>query len=403
MAKQVKLDTRTARLKLPVRKKSYTNRIAVGIRLAYRRTAGPAGTWSVLGGGGAWLKRIGAADDREDADGVHILDYWQAVESARNLARAKDGSDTGKLIAVEAALSAYADDLKARGSSPYNAHQVRVHLPKALSTKTVALLNARELRRWRDSLLAKGLAPASVNRLGRMLKAALNQAADHDGRIHNREAWRTGLKGLPDAEVSRNVILNDDQVRSVVTAAPAEGPEFALLVELLALTGARTSQVARLEVGDVQADRSDARLMMPSSRKGRHKVITRRPVPVPAELALRLKQAAKGRSAHAPLMLRPNGERWGSDSIRQPFQRTVERVGLNSRTVTPYALRHSSIVRQLIAGTPTRVTASLHDTSVLMLEKTYSRHISDHTDALARRAMLTVGQPAVTNIVPLKG
>jgi len=319
------------------------------------------------------------------------------------LARAKDGSDTGKLITVEAALSAYADDLKARGSNPYNAHQVRVHLPKALSAKTVALLNARELRRWRDSLLAKGLAKASVNRLGRMLKAALNQAADHDGRIHNREAWRTGLKGIPDAEASRNVILNDDQVRSVVAAAAAEGREFALLVELLALTGARISQLARLEVGDVQADRSDARLMMPSSRKGRHKVINRRPVPVPAELALRLKQTGKGRPAYASLLLRPNGERWGSDNIRQPFQRTVERVGLDPRTVTPYALRHSSIVRQLIAGTPTRVVASLHDTSVLMLEKTYSKHITDHTDALARRAMLTIEPPTATNIIPLKG
>jgi integrase len=403
MAKPNKLDSRSARAKLAIRKKPYFIRIAPGIHLAYRRNEG-FGSWSVRGGSGAWLKKIGGADDREDADGVHILDYWQAVESARNIARAKDGGDTGKLITVEAALSAYADDLKARGSSPYNAQQVRVHLPKALSTKTVALLNARELRRWRDSLLAKGLAPASVNRLGRMLKAALNQAADHDGRIHNREAWRTGLKGLPDAEVSRNVILTDDQVRSVVTAAAAaEGPEFALLVELLALTGARTSQVARLEVGDVQADRSDARLMMPSSRKGRHKIIVRRPVPIPAELALRLKQGGKGRPAHAPLVLRPDGKRWGSDSIRQPFQRTIERVGLDPRTVTPYALRHSSIVRQLIAGTPTRVTASLHDTSVLMLEKTYSRHITDHTDALARRAMLVVEQPAAAKILPLKG
>src|SRR5215471_4180302 len=130
MAKQSKLDSRTARLRLEIRKKPYTN-------------------------------RIGVADDHEDADGVPVLDYWQAVESARNIARAKDGGDTGKLISVETALSAYADDLKARGSSPYNAHQVRVHLPKALSTKTVSLLGARELRRWRDSLLAKGLAPAS--------------------------------------------------------------------------------------------------------------------------------------------------------------------------------------------------------------------------------------------------
>ena len=30
---------------------------------------------------------------------------------------------------------------------------------------------------------------------------------------------------------------------------------------------------------------------------------------------------------------------------------------------TAYCLRHSSIVRSLIAGTPTRVVAALHDTS----------------------------------------
>src|SRR5215831_13925643 len=163
MAKPIKLDSPTARLKLAIRKKPYFIRIAPGIHLAYRRNEG-FGSWSVRGGSGAWLKRLGGADDREAADGVHILDYWQAVESARNIARAKDGGDTDKLLTVETALAAYADDLKARGSNPYNAHHVHLHLPKALLSKTVALLNARDLRRWRDSLLAKGLAAATVNR-----------------------------------------------------------------------------------------------------------------------------------------------------------------------------------------------------------------------------------------------
>src|SRR5262249_20665010 len=130
MAKPIKLDSPTARLKLAIRKKPYFIRIAPGIHLAYRRNEG-FGSLSVRGGSRACLSRLGGADARKAADGVHILDYWQAVESARNIARAKDGGDTGKLITVEAALSAYADDLKARGSSPYNAHQVRVHLPKA--------------------------------------------------------------------------------------------------------------------------------------------------------------------------------------------------------------------------------------------------------------------------------
>jgi hypothetical protein len=303
MARQTKLDSKTARLKLTVRKKPYTNRAAPGIRLCYRRNAG-AGTWSVLGGGGQWLKKIGIADDHEDADGVNVLDYWQALECARNLARAKEG-DSGKLASVDAALAAYAEDLRARGSRVYNAQHARLHLPKALLSKTVSLLTARELRHWRDGLLAKGLKPATVGRVTRMLKAALNLAAAHDGRITNRESWRTGLAGLPDAESSRNVILPDAAVRSITAAARDEGPEFGLLVETAAITGARVSQLARLEVGDVQADRADPRLMMPSSAKGRRKQIVRRPVPIPASLALRLRQAGAGRPAHAPLLLQP--------------------------------------------------------------------------------------------------
>jgi hypothetical protein len=53
-----------------------------------------------------------------------------------------------------------------------------------------------------------------------------------------------------------------------------------------------------------------------------------------------------------------------------------------------YALRHSNIVRQLLAGVPVRVVAVNHDTSVAMLERTYSRHIGDHADALVRGALL---------------
>jgi hypothetical protein len=44
-----------------------------------------------------------------------------------------------------------------------------------------------------------------------------------------------------------------------------------------------------------------------------------------------------------------------------------------------YALRH---VRQLLANVPIRVVAMLHDTSVAMIEKTYSKYIADHADVL---------------------
>ena len=70
--------------------------------------------------------------------------------------------------------------------------------------------------------------------------------------------------------------------------------------------------------------------------------------------------------------------------------------------MTIYSLRHSAIVRELLANVPARVVAAGHDTSIAMLERTYSKHISDHADALSRRALLDPAAPAAgANVVPL--
>jgi integrase len=172
------------------------------------------------------------------------------------------------------------------------------------------------------------------------------------------------------------------------------------------VTGARLSQLARLEVGDLQADGSEPRLLMPLSAKGRtrDKRHERRPVPIPATLAAVLRRQAAGRPSEAPLLLRSNGERWGhgrSRHHRNDFRAVVQAAGLDPDVVTLYALRHSSIVRQLLANVPIRVVATLHDTSVKMIERTYSRHIAEHTDALARRALLDVSQPPDPHVVAL--
>jgi integrase len=219
----------------------------------------------------------------------------------------------------------------------------------------------------------------------------------------NQSAWRTGLAALPDAEQSRNIIIPDDAVLSIVEAAYEESPQFGLLVDIAAVTGARVSQLARLEVGDAQGDRADPRLIMPSARKGKgRKRIERRPVPIPSNLARALKQASIGRPSEAPLLTRPSGAPWRHSDHRHPFARAVKAAGLDPAIVTIYALRHSSIVRQLLANTPIRVVATFHDTSVVMLERTYSKYISDHADALTRRALLNTARPAKEKVVTLK-
>jgi hypothetical protein len=142
--------------------------------------------------------------------------------------------------------------------------------------------------------------------------------------------------------------------------------------------------------------------MMPGSKKGRgRKKITRRPVPIPASLAVKLRRIAEDRAPTAPLLTKPSGEPWKKSDHSRLFVRAVRAAGLAPDRVTIYALRHSSIVRQLLAGVPVRVVAVNHDTSVTMIERTYSRYIGDHADALARGALLDIAEPPGGNVVPI--
>ena len=408
--RNAKLESATARRKLAVRKKPYYIRLSPGIALGYRRNAG-AGTWTVrvADGGAEWIKKIALADDLEGASPPHVLSYWQALDTARALARRQPGEaiDESRPLTVAEALERYEADLKARGGDPYNARHARLHLTASILSKPVALLGATELRKWRDSLLDKGLAPGTVNRTKTGLRAALELAAAHDPRITNQRAWKVGLAALPDAHRARNVILEDATVRRIVAAAYEYDRALGLMVEVAAVTGARLSQLSRLEVADLQADGPEPRLFMPLSAKGRarNKRHERRPVPITMALASVLKREAAGRPSDAPLLLRASGERWGHGRRRHhrnDFRAVVEAAGLDPDQVTLSAMRHGSIVRQLLANVPIRIVATLHDTSVKMIERTYSRHIASHSDDIARRALLQMEQPAATdNVVAL--
>ena len=157
---------------------------------------------------------------------------------------------------------------------------------------------------------------------------------------------RSPLPNIPGAAHARNVILPEDDVRKIIAAAYEVGNDFGLYVEVAAVTGARLSQIRRIEIADLQDDRHDPRVLMPASKKGRGpKKILRRPVPIPADLAFRLRQAAGGRSADDPLIVRANGAPWTRVNHTPLFARAAKRADLPGTTV--YALRHSNIVRHL--------------------------------------------------------
>ena len=135
------------------------------------------------------------ADDHEDGDGTNVLNFWQAIDKAKALARGSD-ADAGRPTTVGEALTDYAADLKIRGGGAGNATHPRHHLTPALLAKPVSLLNVKELRRWRNELAAT-IKASTVNRICRALKAALNLAASHDDRTPTRRHGQPGSPHCP--------------------------------------------------------------------------------------------------------------------------------------------------------------------------------------------------------------
>jgi integrase len=405
--KDRKLDSREARSKLKVRGVPYYTAIGKTDHIGYRRLKGKDGTWHwrrYVGDQNSerdyeWTA-LGVADDLSTADGVDVLTFWQAQDRARELiaerAMSSPGAD-GKIITVAVALDRYKADLEVRGAYVDNVARVRIHLKDALAERPVALLSIDELRRWRDGL-RKIMAPASVNRVCNAFRAALNLAADNAKGAINRAAWEIGLKAIPGSTEARNVVLPEAHIRRLILEAPKESEEFGLLVEVAAVTGARPSQIARLLVRDLKGDK----LEMPSSKKGRgEKKIIRREVPIPAALAGRLRAGARGRGQDAVLLTKPNGQAWSRSDHTRSFRRTARRANLDPAEVTIYALRHSSITRQLTAAVPIRIVAALHDTSVAMIERTYSQQIDKHADEIVRGTLLDVGNKPDRKVVSL--
>lgn len=388
------LESVAYRLSLEPRRKPYNPiSIAPGLRLACRRNARNVCTWVALianGKGGEAQARIGCADDNELADGIHTLSFWMAAEAARRLVRGTDAGD--RPMTVGAMLDHYRDDLLARNRDRANVGRVRRHVLPAILAKPVALVGGVELEIWKRAMLGK-LKEASVRRIARSICAAVALAERLDARIKNGRAWRAAFAGLED-NGSRNLqVLSDRDTHRVIAEANALDPAFGLYVAVLSHSGCRPSQAGRLVVGDFQ-DGKAAKLVMPASKKGRGKPRPPQPVPIPESLARELRVAAKGKSASAPLLAKPDGTAWGTNDHWKPFAKVAERLGL---PITIYSLRHSAITRQILRNVPLRIVAVLCDSSTGQIEKTYSKFIAHHSDAIAREAFL--GPPAEENNV----
>ena len=255
-------------------------------------------------------------------------------EEAKKLAR----GDAGQPLTIRVAIERdYAGHIKTNGSSPGNVTRLLHHLPDDLANKPIGLATERDYARWVHSLLASGLARGTVRRTKVNLQAALELAVRLNPALAvYRNTWKTGLSGVSDVHNPRDVFLTVKEVGRLETAAHEVGGErFRNYVCAHYETAARSSQLARVQCGDLQADHPDGpRLLVPRSKKGRNgtrKTGEKIAVPITRGLAERLRVANAGRGATEPLFLRSDNRPWNPSPRGSfpavPAGRRARRVG----------------------------------------------------------------------------
>ena len=443
---EAKLKTRADRDKLPPSSTPYWRAFDTEVHLGYRKGR-RGGTWLVRwrNGKGYQQKKLGAADD-ELREGT--LDFAAAertaremIESERRSARAAAG---GAPLTVATAIDAYVAMRDERETlrkgrptrSDANRRMARFVTGReayggraAIDPAPVALITLHELGEdhlidWRDGL--PDLKWTSKQRLVNDVKAALNLAfKSHRRRLdptfpttvkHGLLFTGDGGAGREDA-ARANQAISDIEVTELILAAKkvddAKGWEGDLhrIVAVMAATGARFSQIARLQVGDVQTVPSP-RLRMPTSHKGNGFKNAHTPVPVDADLIDVLKPVMTNRPKTAPLLERwryeqvPGSIRW-QRSERGEWRTSSElnrlwnemRIEVGKPDVIQYALRHSSIIRWLKALMPAQYVAVLHDTSEAMIRRHYGRYIVDRLDDIAAAAVVPLMGKKSPNVV----
>jgi hypothetical protein len=260
--KNAELDSRNARLKLKRGKKPRFTTVGLGLSLGYRRTK-TNGTWVFRksdGKGGMHTKAIGVADDYVEADSETVLNYWQAVDRVRELAKTSRGSAPGS-ITVQEAFDSYLPTLEAKNvrSAHTTKGRVNKHILPRLGTFRVVDLTRTQLDGWKSSLVKKSddkeevrKSKDSANRVLTMLKAFLNHAwNDDDNAISSDQAWRK-VKPFKDVARPREVRFSPSQAQKLIQSI--EDPKFAKLVEGGYATGGRYEELTGAKVAHFDRD-----------------------------------------------------------------------------------------------------------------------------------------------------
>lgn len=427
-----KIDTRSARSKLPVRREPYWTVISAGCALGYRKGTN-GGTWIARfrdTAGKQHYKAIGAADDARDADGRSVYSFAQAQERARESFRRKAREDAGEAFADEDDAGPYTvaraiadyraayvagktigggkatDRLDASaaawilpelGNLPLDRltkkriekwHRNIAETPARLRTKPGAAQRHRETDNDPEAVRRRR---STANRVLTILKAALNHA-HREGKCGTDDAWRA-VRAFREVDAARLRYLGDDEARRLTNACPAD---FRALVTGALLTGCRYGELAAMIVDDFNPDAGTLRVRASKSGKPRHVVLTQEGRDFVA-------QRKVGQPGSARLFFRSNGKPWGKSEQQRPLSTACAAARINP-PVNFHGLRHTYASRLAMRGVPLAVIAAqLGHADTRMVEKHYGHLAPSYVADTVRAAFGTLGILEPSNLVSIGG
>ncbi len=413
--KDVRLQDRAARTRLPVSADIYWRAINEGCHIGYYRGE-RGGKWVVRyrkpGAGKGYTKiRIGEADDVRDADGESVLDWKQAQAKAHEWFedQARGGAKPAGPFTVSDALDEYTKSFKVRTGAVPTDMTSRIEIIRpVLGGIEVANLTQTIISDWFNARASspkmvrtkKGAEPnlqpadtkealrkrrSTANRLLTVLKAALNLAAETRDWMPIA-AWAK-VKPFKGVDVAKRRFLNDEESRRLVNASE---PEFRPMVRASLLTGARYGELRHAKVKDY--DRQSRTVYLTETKNA-----IARPAYLDDEGAQMLETAVAGKDPSDLLFTRPDGTPWKQADQLRRMNDAFDRAKIDKTTF--HDLRRSYGARLARAGVPMAVIAeALGHKDERITRKHYAHLAPSYVSETVRGAISGMGIVEKSNV-----
>jgi len=229
-------------------------------------------------------------------------------------------------------------------------------------------VDERLVRAWLADLHRRGLDPASVVRKLAAMRSWLRFLVRR-GMIERNAA--RAVRGPRPARKLATFLPIDEAVALLEADTPPGGnrERDQAILELLYATGLRVSELAGLDLDDLDRPRRTLRVV---GKGGKERVV---PYGLPADRALEAYLGRRG-EGRGPLFLSRRGQRLGARSVRTIVRRQARQAGLQRR-VTPHTLRHTTATHLLDTGADLRMIQELLGHSRLSTTQRYTHVAAD--------------------------